>query len=145
MLPPFDQRGNLPPGIHRATWQEIVDRFGTTARRQELLAGLRDALEALAAAGCPAVYLGGSFVTSKEDPEDYDGCWEIDGVDAEALDPFLLLPELRAMQRARYRGDLFPVRVIAGVSRSGMLEFFQRDRDGRVKGIVALDPRSIGS
>jgi len=23
MIPPFDRRGNLPPGVHRASWDEL--------------------------------------------------------------------------------------------------------------------------
>ena len=28
MIPEFDQYGNLPPGLHRATLDEIAGRFG---------------------------------------------------------------------------------------------------------------------
>ena len=28
MLPDFDENGNLPPGIHRASPSEIEERFG---------------------------------------------------------------------------------------------------------------------
>jgi len=44
--------GNLPPGIHEATWDELVQRYGYTAQRGGLLSGLRAALESLARAGC---------------------------------------------------------------------------------------------
>ena len=30
MIPQFEPGGNLPPGVHRATWSELYDRFGTT-------------------------------------------------------------------------------------------------------------------
>lgn len=45
MIPPFDKRGNLPPGIHKASWSEIEARFGTTPWRRFLLVGLRDGLD----------------------------------------------------------------------------------------------------
>ena len=54
------------------------------------MTGLRAALENLKAAGCRTVYLNGSFVTSKDLPNDYDACWEEPGVDPEALDSVLL-------------------------------------------------------
>jgi len=41
------------------------------------------------AAGCRTAYVDGSFVTAKEDPEDFDGCWESEGVSLKALDPVL--------------------------------------------------------
>lgn len=41
MIPPFDPAGgNLPPGVHPATWDEIVARYGSTPHRLRLLAGL---------------------------------------------------------------------------------------------------------
>ena len=72
MLPPFDSRGILPPGIHAASWQEFVERFGATKRRQFLLQGLKAALTELRSAGCRYVYINGSFVTDVPEPNDVD-------------------------------------------------------------------------
>jgi hypothetical protein len=44
--------GNLPPGEHRAEWVDVVEWFGTTAWRRQLLEGLACALRDLRAAGC---------------------------------------------------------------------------------------------
>jgi len=30
MIPGFDEHENLPPGIHHATWTEIVTRYATS-------------------------------------------------------------------------------------------------------------------
>ena len=57
MIPQFDADGLLPPGIHRAHWDEVVGRFGTSPWRQQLLAGLRMALDSLSRAGCQTVYI----------------------------------------------------------------------------------------
>ncbi|HWE62122.1 MAG TPA: hypothetical protein VHB98_10450 [Chloroflexota bacterium] len=70
---PGDRR--VAPGIHETTWAEVVERFGFSARRQMLLSGLQQALRSLAHAGCKRVYLGGSFVTTRNDPGDWDGCY----------------------------------------------------------------------
>jgi len=64
--------------------------FGTTQWRRQLLSGLRAALEALRVARCRRAYVDGSFVTAKEVPGDFDGCWEAEDVDPDALDPVLL-------------------------------------------------------
>src|SRR5260370_11222216 len=91
MIPPFDpDTGNLPRGIHDASWDEVKTRFGGTPRRQRLLEGLEQALRKLAEAGCASVLLDGSFVTAKAEPNDYDGAWEPDGVDPDLLDQVLL-------------------------------------------------------
>ncbi|MHB1570357.1 MAG: DUF6932 family protein [Solirubrobacteraceae bacterium] len=143
MIPSFDEHGNLPPGIHPATWDEIVERYASNQRRGQLLDGLRAALESLRAAGCPRVYLNGSFVTDKELPGDFDACWEAGGVDPARLDPVLLdFSDRRAAQKARYGGELFPADVAAEPGGMRFVDYFQRDRiTGEAKGIVAIDLR----
>jgi ribosome-binding protein aMBF1 (putative translation factor) len=109
MLPEFNRDGRLPAGIHWATWQEIQSRFGFSSRRQQLLGGLRLALAALNRAGCSRVYIDGSFVTVKREPGDYDACWDIDGVNVEALDSvFLDFSKGRTAQKRKYFGEFFP-------------------------------------
>ena len=131
----------MPPGIHDATWDEVVARFASTAWRRELLAGLRDALGSLRAAGCRRVYVDGSFVTAKETPGDFDACWEIAGVNVELLDSLLLdFANARATQKERFRGELFPAEAVAAPDGTRFLAYFQRDElTGEPKGIVALD------
>ena len=105
------------------------------------MTGLRAALENLKGAGCRTVYINGSFVTSKELPNDYDACWEETPVDPESLDPVLLTFDPgRATQKAKYMGELFPASIMAGTGGLSFLEFFQTDKDtGRTKGIIAID------
>lgn len=143
VLPLATERGNLPPGIHQATWEEIVERYATNQQRQHLLDGLHDALQSLRAAGCRWAYLDGSFVTDKELPGDFDACWEVGGVDASLLDAELLdFSNRRAAQKARYGGELFPAQAAAEPAGTVFLDYFQRDRDtGEPKGIIAIDLR----
>jgi len=141
VVPSFDERGNLPPGIHSATWDEIVKRYATTERRAELLDGLHEPIASLRRAGCARVYLDGSFVSEKELPGDFDACWEMSGVDAGLLDPVLLdFSDRRAAQKTRYGGELFPAQAAAEPTGTVFLDYFQRDRHtGDPKGIIALD------
>jgi len=143
VIPEFeDATGNLPPGIHPATWDEAVDRFGLTPWRRQLLEGLRRALDSLESAGCRGVYIDGSFVTRKDIPGDFDGCWEAAGVDPDKLDPALLeFANLRAAQKAKFLGELFPAEADADPYGNSFLDFFQMDRDGNPKGIVAMELR----
>ena len=133
--------GNLPPGIHDATWQELYLAFGSTPHRQRLLEGLLRALSALRRAGCGRAYVDGSFVTSKDVPGDFDGCWELEGVDPDALEPTLLdWNGKREAQKAKYGGELFIATAAADLAGTRFLDFFQRDKNtGEPKGIVALD------
>jgi hypothetical protein len=104
------------------------------------LKGLRAALSSLKKAGCKTVYLDGSFVTSKECPNDFDGCWIPVGVDPKKLDPVLLdFNNRRATQKAKFRGELFPALAIADQIGTPFVQFFQRDKStGEAKGIVAI-------
>ena len=145
MIPDFDIDGLLPPGIHWASWQEFYDRFGINDHRRLLLSGLQQALMSLKTAGCSTVYIDGSFVTSKETPEDFDACWDPSNVDPHQLDPVLLRFEPgRITQKAKYGGELFISTMRSGNPGPVMLEFFQKDKNsGRRRGIVAIDLRRL--
>jgi hypothetical protein len=139
VLPAFDpDSGRLPTGEHVASWDEVVERFGWTERRRRLPDGLAEAIELLAEAGCRTIWLNGSFVTAKDEPGDFDACWDTDGVDLDALDAVLLdLSNHRAAQKARFGGELFP-NVVETQSGLSFAEFFQNERDTSRKGIVVI-------
>lgn len=142
MIPPVDPNtGNLPPGVHGATWDEFLIRYGYTPQRLALLAGLKLALDALRTASCRRAYIDGSFVTAKEVPGDFDGCWDADEMDFDLLDPILLtFANGRAAQKAKFNGELFPSFLRADEFGTRFLEFFQHDKfTGEPKGIVAID------
>jgi hypothetical protein len=141
VLPRFNDNGKLPQGVHEASWEEFVERFGATEYRHRLLQGLKEALKALRVAGCRRVYIDGSFVTAKDIPNDWDGCWDMEGVDLRALDPILRqFANRRAAQKAKYLGEFFPAQLTEGNAGKIFLEFFQMDKEtGDAKGIVALD------
>lgn len=141
VIPPFNERGLLPPGVHWADWDEVRQRFGGTAWRLSLLEGLRNALDDLRQAGCRTAYIDGSFVTAKQVPNDFDACWEVDGVLALYLDPALLdFSNRRPAQKEKYRGELFIASDIATADGIPYYQYFQRDTITReLKGIVGLD------
>ena len=144
MIPGFKKDGTLPQGEHKANWKEFCKRFGKNRHRKKLLNGLRRALLCLKKAGCKKVYINGSFVTSKNTPNDFDCCWDIDGVDPRCLDPILLtFVNQRAAQKAKYFGELFPAQFKEGITGKTWLEFFQVNKlTGKPKGIITIDLRS---
>jgi hypothetical protein len=149
VIPNLDQEtGNLPPGVHQASWEEITSRFGHTPHRRRLLEGLKAVLLALKAAGCRQAYVDGSFVTAKEHPGDFDGCWEVDGVDVALLKriaPTLLdFRDRRKAQKAAYGGEMFLAHTPADPFGTAFVDFFQRDKHtGEPKGIIAIDLRDF--
>ena len=134
MIPPFNEQGYLPQGIYEPTWDDFWERFGTNNYRRQLLTGLRLALKQLKLAGCQRVYIGGSFVTAKERPNDYDGCFDLFGINENTIDPIFIQPNLAA-QRTRFYGELVPNAAMAG--------FFQTDINGNPKGIIVIDPTTV--
>lgn len=145
MVPDFEaDTGNLPAGEHPATWLDVVARFGDSPRRQQLLTGLLRALCLLKAAGCARVYIDGSFVTAKNEPGDFDACWDATGVDFDRIDPRLLTFDRgRATQKAAFMGELFIADSHADPQGTLFLDFFQTDREGRRKGIVVIDLKDL--
>jgi hypothetical protein len=84
-IPAFNELGYLPPGIYETSWLEFMSRFAINRQRQRLATGLAAALRKLSVAGCRRVLIGGSFVTSKEHPNDFDGWYEGFGLDLNLL------------------------------------------------------------
>lgn len=130
----------LPPGVHGASLEGVAAAFATNAWRRELFDGLVLACRKLQFAGCPTVYLDGSYVTGKPRPGDFDACWDPSGVDPAKLDPvFLDFAGGRAAQKAAFRGEFFPSSMICADVGQAFVDFFQMDRfTGQKKGIIAI-------
>ena len=114
MIPEWSANGDLPPGVHFATWPELEDRLAFNLRRHRMLAGFRRACEELRKAGCRLVYLDGSFVTRKERPVDFDACWDVQNVDDARLDPQLCRKQLPEGATGRAFVDFFQVNGVSG-------------------------------
>ena len=145
MIPDFTSDGTLPPGIHEGSWDEFVNRFATNPHRRHLLAGLKEAALSLKHAGCRRIFVGGSYVTTKESPADFDACWDMTGVDPTHLDPILLIFDPgRAAQKAKYGGELFLAQATEQGCGKIFLDFFMTKRDtGGPKGIVAINLEEV--
>lgn len=145
MIPDFINVGALapwpvlPPGIHHATLEEVEARFATTPHRAWLFGGFVRVVEALRRANCSTIFLDGSFVTAKPRPGDFDGLWDLNGVDPNALDPVLLdFDNTRAAQKAKYFGEMFLMQL---PHQRGLLPFFQKEKfSDAPKGIVRISP-----
>jgi hypothetical protein len=91
------------------------------------------------------VYVNGSFVTAKDQPGDFDACWQASNVDPALLDPTLLdFSDRRRAQKAKFGGELFPAEVPADPAGTRFLDYFQQDKTtGARKGILALDLKDL--
>ena len=92
-----DGAGNLAPGDHPTTWAAFASRFGRSAHREYLIKNLRSLLGVLSGHGFTgAVYVGGSFITAKEEPGDIDIV-----LDCASLSAHLWLPFARLVIESR--------------------------------------------
>lgn len=132
-IPAFNELGYLPPGIYETSWLEFMSRFAINRQRQRLATGLAAALRKLGFAGCRRVLIGGSFVTSKDHPNDFDGWYESFGLDLNLLDA-LFLEDVESQMEV-FGGTLFSPPSYEG--------FFQTDREGQSKGVIVLDPQEM--
>jgi len=88
------------------------------------------------------IYLDGSFVTNKENPADYDLCWEPRGVDSSLLDP--LFVEIQHIKPPRQKQkDIYFGEIIITIPNHPLfdhLSYFQQDdRTNDIKGIIAIN------
>ena len=73
MIPPCNEDGYLPPGIHPAGLEEIATRFGQESElRRAQMESLRWLVELARGAGAERIVVNGSFVTDKLEPNDVD-------------------------------------------------------------------------
>lgn len=139
----YQINGSLDPGIHVITLDEFVLEYGYNQHRSNLIIGLKMAIVDLKSVGCKTIYIDGSFVTKKTDPNDYDACWEAEGVDLLKLKNeyplFFDFDNKRANQKAYYKGEWMPARVLAKRNPPMLyLDFFQYDKEDNIKGIICI-------
>ncbi|MDO8629260.1 MAG: hypothetical protein Q7R41_02100 [Phycisphaerales bacterium] len=73
MIPPFDDFGCLPPGLHGAALAEIEARFGRPSElRRVQMESVRWMVDLAVRAGVQRIVLNGSFVTDIMEPNDVD-------------------------------------------------------------------------
>ncbi len=145
-IPSLETSGELPPGVHVATLQETESMFGSAnEKRQLLMTGLKKAIELLKKGSVSKIFIDGSFVSDKEEPNDIDGCWSVEGANLDNLDPrFWDFDDEEDFQLKRKRLkdefgiDFFIAEIIEGGSGKPFPEFFQTNRDGDPKGILEV-------
>ncbi len=73
MIPPFDEHGYLPAGLHPATLEEVIARFGSGSELRRVQAeSLRWVADVARRAGVSRLVINGSFVTDVVEPNDVD-------------------------------------------------------------------------
>ncbi len=139
-IPTFRAGGYLPEGLHEASEDEVITRFGaSTPRRVYLMGRLRRWLDLARAVGARRFFIDGSFVTEKAEPGDVDAVvWLPDGFREQVSAGQSEAIELQSMVRAREPKELFA--AYSSEMWGGWVEFFSgtREPDARRKGVVEV-------
>lgn len=143
-IPTFDDGGDLPLGIHRASLVDAVARFGISSPRRNALAARAVRIYRVATAtGCVARFiLFGSFVTEKDEPNDVDVFLLMeDAFDSSALTGEAALLFDHGAADAHFGASVFWLRRMAAwEGEQAAVEYWQVKRGGGYRGIVEIVP-----
>ena len=143
-LPPFEEAGDLPVGVHRATLAEVLARFGQGSPERRLAAArLRRVHELARATGRVARFVVfGSFVTEAPAPNDVDVFLLMeDAFDVAALAGESTILFRHATAQAWLGASVFWLRRRAALGgEQAAVEDWQVKRDGTRRGVVEVVP-----
>lgn len=137
MIPQSNADGYLPKGIHKATLNEIKERFGSSSQeRKELFEGLQSLTRLLHKhkKRVKRFLLNGSFVASGESPKDFD-CILIVQVDFDFGSPDA---EKLLVARELFGAHLFIFTEKDASRYHRLIDFFGHGRDQKPKGLVEV-------
>ncbi len=143
-LPAFNEEGDLPIGVHRATLSDVLGRFGQgSIQRCAVAARLDRIYQLVASTGHLARFIVfGSFVTAEEFPNDVDvvllmeDSFDLASVTDEAA---LVFQHMEA--DAYFGASVFWVRRSGALGgEQAMIEYWQVRREGGQRGIVEIIP-----
>ena len=141
-LPEFEATGDLPAGVHGATLDEVLDRFGSaSARRRALGERLRRVWAVAAATGHLARFIVfGSFVSNAAMPNDVDVFLLMaDRFEAGALQGEAAILFDHGAAQAYFGASVFWLRRVAALGgEAATIEHWQVKRDGTRRGIVEV-------
>jgi hypothetical protein len=146
-LPLLNEHGDLPLGVHRATLQETIERFGKGSNKRQALALRLERIHQLATntTQLSRFVVFGSFITAKPEPNDVD----VFMIMEDSFDVGQLTGELRLLfdhtvAQDRFGGSVFWVRKLAAFGdEQTAIEHWKIKRDGTQRGIVEIVPEVL--
>jgi hypothetical protein len=142
ILPAFNMEGDLPPGVHRATLADVLERFGQgSVQRRAVALRLSRIYELAGSTGQLArLVVFGSFVTAKSEPNDVDivllmeDSFDLASVTGEAA---LVFQHMEA--DAHFGASVFWSKRSGAIGgEQTMIEYWQARREGGRRGIVEI-------
>lgn len=72
MIPEFNNKGHLPEGVHLCSGKKFLEHFLFSAERKKLQKSIADIFDWAKQRRATKLFIGGSFVSNKEKPNDID-------------------------------------------------------------------------
>lgn len=145
ILPEFNEYGDLHPGVHQATLDDVIERFGDWQGPRNLCARRLEHIYELAqrTSHLQRFIIFGSFITEKLNPNDVDVIlvlsddFRLEDCPVESQGLFD-----HAVAQARYGASIFWVRpgLLINESIDDFVAYWQIKRDGSKRGIVEVIP-----
>ena len=141
-LPAFNEEGDLPPGVYRATLSHVLERFGKgTALRRAVADRLNRIYQLAVSTGQLARFVVfGSFITAKAEPNDVDivllmeDAFDLASVTGEAA---LIFQHMEA--DAHFGASVFWTKRSGAIGgEQAMIEYWQMRRQGGRRGIIDI-------
>jgi predicted nucleotidyltransferase len=144
-LPEFNLDGDMPPGVYRASLDEVTARFGGGSNeRIRCTRNLTHIHKLIHRTGLLRRFvIFGSYVTSKKDPNDVDVIVVMD----DSFHPQDAAAEIRglfdhAVAQARFGASIFWIQpsIVLLETVDRFIDHWQVKRDGTRRGIVEITP-----
>ncbi len=141
-LPPFNNKGDLPPGVYRVTLAEVIDRFGQgSVQRCAVSDRLKRVYQLVISTGQLARFVVfGSYVTAKIEPNNIDlillmeDTFELASVTGETA---LVFQHMEA--DAHFGASVFWTHRSGAIGgEQAMVEYWQVRREGGQRGIIEI-------
>ena len=144
-LPDFNENGDLPYGIHLASLDEVVARFGQGAPQREAVTGRLRLIYRLAIQTglLDRLIVFGSYVSDVTEPNDVDVILIMRNdfrCETSPSESAILFDHARANDELG--ASVFWIRpdMLLGEPLGEFLDFWQTKRDGRHRGVVEIQP-----
>jgi hypothetical protein len=141
-IPPFTDEGELPVGVHRATLDEVLARFGVGSARRCAVGGRLERIVRTAhgTGHLHRLIIFGSFATEKPEPNDVDVFLLMDDdFDVAHLSGEAKLLFDHAAADAHFGASVFWMRRMAAwEGEQATVEYWQVKRGGEQRGIIEI-------
>lgn len=137
----FNSNGHLHNTVE-LTLAELEQHFGTNEWRKVRIKNALIFLEIFSVCGCQTVYIGGSFISTKINPDDIDLCFDLQNVDynklGEVFPDFLDFNKIGEIRRN------FKCHILHfDKNNLQYLRMLEKDKNGNQKGLVKINLKDI--